>query len=116
MKSDEYKQVCSLTNVLPRNILEETEVILSKANMPESGIVKNALCNGVIEFPKQYQGDFKSSYHRVTCSAEEAERIADYLFEKEAESVPVSGITTYETSRLVNLVNIWHELAEYVQR
>ncbi len=115
MNSAEYKDICSLADVLPRNILEDTKDILIKGNMPESSIVETALTEGAINFPENHQGNSKSSYHKVTCSAEEADRIADFLFDKEAESVPVSGVTTSETSRLVTLVNVWHELADYVQ-
>jgi len=115
MNSAKYKEICSLADVLPRNILENTKDILVKGNMPESSIVEAALRGGAIDFPENHQGNSLSSYHRVVCSAEEADRIADFLFEKEAESVPVSGVATSETSKLVTLVNIWHELADYVQ-
>jgi len=115
MNSDEYKKNCSLANVLPRNILEETKDILLKGDMSELGIVENALNQWVIECPANYQGNSSESFHKVVCSADEASRIADYLFEREAESVPMSGVATSETSRLVTLVNVWHELADYIQ-
>jgi hypothetical protein len=115
MNSAEYKEICSLADVLPRNILEETKDILLKANMSESSIVETALLERAIEFPENHQGSSSVSFHKVVCSADEADRIADFLFEKEAESVPVSGVATSETSRLVTLVNVWHELADYVE-
>ncbi|MFL0800362.1 MAG: hypothetical protein K6L80_07945 [Agarilytica sp.] len=115
MNSEEYKEICGLADVLPRNILKDTKDILTKSNMSESSIVEAALSEGTIEFPENYQGNSESSYHKVSCTAEEADRISDFLFENEAESVPVSGVATSETSRLVTLVNVWHELADYVQ-
>jgi hypothetical protein len=115
MNSAEYKEICGLADVLPRNILEDTKDILTKSNMSESSIVETALNEGAIEFPENHQGNAESSYHKVTCTAEEADRISEFLFEKEAESVPLSGASTSETSRLVTLVNVWHELADYVQ-
>jgi hypothetical protein len=114
MNSAEYKEICRLADVLPRNVVEDTKNILIKGNMPESKILETALVEGTIDFPENHRGNFMSSYHKVSCSAEDADRIADFLFEKEADSVPVNGVATSETSRLVTLVNVWHELADYV--
>ena len=112
MNSAEYKVICSMANVLPRVDLEDTKNFLLTGNIPESVIVQYALAEGAIDFPEKYQGNPASTHHRVICSAEDADAIASYLFEKEAESVPASGIATTETTRLVSLVNIWHKLAD----
>ena len=116
MNSAEYKEICKLPDVLPRSILEQTLDILVKAGMPELEKIKQALDKGAVSFPDNHDGNSLSSYHRVVCTADEADSIADYLFEKEAESVPSSGIATNETDKLVTLVNVWHELADYVQQ
>lgn len=115
MNSAEYKETCSFADVLSKKILEDTKNALFKGNILELSIVEKALLEGAIDFPEKHKGNSSESYHKVTCSPDEADRIADYLFEKEAESVPVDGIATSETSRLVTLVNVWQELADYVQ-
>jgi len=115
MNSAEYKEICSSPDVLPRWVLEETLDILVKASLPGSETVKHALDQGTISFPNNHDGSSSNSYHRVVCTADEADLISDYLFEKEAESVPSNGVATSETDRLVALVNIWHELADHVQ-
>ena len=116
MNSAEYKEICSSPDVLPRRVLEETLDILVTARLPESETVKRALDRGAISFPDSHDGSSSNSYHRVVCTADDADLISDYLFEKEAESVPSNGVATSETDRLVTLVNIWHELADHVQQ
>lgn len=115
MNSEEYKKICNAADVLPKNILIETQSVLVNGSVREASVVKIALLKGAIPFPDNHNGDSSVTYHKVKCLSEEAESIADYLFEREAESVPVSGITTPETSKLVTLVNVWHELADYIQ-
>lgn len=114
MNSAEYKAICTLPNVLSKDVLVDTQGILKSGNIIEAYVVARALLEGAVEFPENHNGDSSATFHKVTCSPEEADNISDYLFEKEAESVPVSGIATSETSRLVTLVNVWHELADYV--
>ena len=116
VNSQKYKKICDRPDVLPKSVLMETRDILVKGNLIELNVnvIEKALLGGIIQFPENYSGDPSTSYHKVSCSFEEAENIADYLFEKEAESVPVSGIGTSETSKLVRLVNIWHDFVEYV--
>lgn len=113
MNSEEYKKICGSPDVLSKKILQESLAFLVKGNMPEAAVVEDALRNGKIDFPEKYSGTSDMSYHKVSCSFEEASRIADFLFEKEADSVPVSGIATSETYNLVELVNVWHELTEF---
>ena len=114
MDAVEYKNICSKPDVLSRAILLDTRAVLASGGLPEVIILETALAGGAIDFPEYFSGDLSSSYHKVLCSPEQADAIAEYLFEKEAESVSVSGHPTPETSKLVVLVNIWHELADYV--
>lgn len=90
--------------------------VLESHDHPLRSMLVEICGRGHIETPDKFDGDDTNYFYEVNCSVEDAERITDLLFDLEASSVPVDGISTSETYKYARLVNIWSELTEYLTK
>ncbi|MCP3931038.1 MAG: hypothetical protein GY705_18295, partial [Bacteroidetes bacterium] len=113
MNTKKYKEICSLPDVLPIGIVQNTIRILKRENSKETEVLENILLSEAIPFPIKFNGKENDKYYKIILTEEEIENIVEILFDQEAFSVLPDGIPTEETANYVNLVNIWSELSEY---
>ena len=116
MDQDEYKIKIIDPCAFRGNILKDTLKILKTHSASEASIIEEAFESGGIPKPLIHQQPEGFDYYFVKCTADEADAIASYLFEAEYTAVPESGETSPEASKYAQMVDIWTNFRDWIQR
>lgn len=110
MKQSEYKILISQNDVLRRNIIEETEKLVSKKNMGLAIRLRKILASKPIEKPLLHEGRSDTDYFRVNLSCHDISAIKDICMDAEVGSLDTNYETTPEASKFGDLLNIWNNI------
>jgi hypothetical protein len=94
------------------DVLNESLEILKANNANEVSIIKSSLKHGIIQKPDELDPPIDYDFFWVECTAEDANRIANYLFEAEAAAAKNSGGLSPVSSRFAELADIWTTLKD----
>jgi hypothetical protein len=114
MNAEEYKNLINKKDVLDYTTLNVTlEELISRQEIELAGAIKRILESNQIAKPQLHSkiDDISTSYHRVTLSYNDIEKIVDIFIELEAIHIGEDGETTPTASFYASLADKWNHLA-----
>lgn len=107
MNAEEYKSICNRPDVFERGVLEASERELLSRHPPSALRLQEILSGEPVPKPLLHNGSKHTDYFLVKLNVAEAEQIADYFVDAEADAVGRDGETTPQASHFASLADAW---------